>query len=251
METLDADTLATIIECLPRSSLSSVRLACKSLRDSVGIAAIKLRPSRELQVEQLLQVASTFPRAYSLNIRSNPHLSSASLGGLVSIFLALPQLKQLHLTECEALTSLPEGLSCLEKLTVLHMRNCTALITLPDSLGRLSCLEILNLDDCTSLPALPESTSSLSMLKLLSMMRCAALSALPDALGQLASLGVLSLPGCSALAALPDSLDGLISVWSVDLDRCSALVALPDSFSGLKGLRFLRCAQNPEGVFTV
>ncbi|KAB5516529.1 hypothetical protein DKX38_027177 [Salix brachista] len=122
----------------------------------------------------------------------------------------------LSMNNCENLTMIPEGISCLKSLKKLDLSGCSRLEYIPTSLGEVESLEEFDLSG-TSIKQLPASISLLKNLKVLSLDGCQRIIVLPSLSG-LCSLEVLSLRACHLKeGALPKHIDCLSSLMSLDL----------------------------------
>lgn len=84
--------LTRIVELASWKDIASLRLANKNLFEAVEGAAIKLRPSIEIQQAQLIRLAQAFPNATALDLRGCTELNTVSLRDLLS----LASVKDLH-----------------------------------------------------------------------------------------------------------------------------------------------------------
>jgi hypothetical protein len=124
---------------------------------------------------------------------------------------------KLDLTNSSALKTLPEGL----KVGTLILRNCTALTALPEGLD----VYFLDISGCTNLTRLPHR-GSIRMGRL-NARGCISLRSLP---AWLTNLSQLDVSGCSHLTELPEEL----KIGSV-LDLANTQIsALPESLNGVR-----------------
>ncbi len=124
---------------------------------------------------------------------------------------------RLDLSNSPALHELPEGL----RVGTLILRNCTALTALPEDLA----VYFLDISGCINLVSFPEAASI--QMGRLNARGCVALRNLPAWLTRLSQLDV---SGCSNLTALPEGLQ--ISSW-LDLAN-TQISALPPSLTGVR-----------------
>ena len=123
------------------------------------------------------------------------------------ILLAImqPSLIELGVSNCKALTVLPEAIGNCTSLTWHKLDSCTGLTALPEAIGNCTSLTALYLCDCTGLTALPEAISNCTCLTKLSLQNCTGLTVLPQAISNCVSLTELILYGCTGLTALPEA----------------------------------------------
>jgi hypothetical protein len=123
----------------------------------------------------------------------------------------------LDLSDCTALTQLPEGIS----VRGLILSGCTALTQLPERLSVHG--GYIQLDGCTALTRLPERLSLGG--SSLNLSGCTALTQLSEGLSR---MGRLDLSGCTALTQLPE---GLSVGGRLIMSGCTSLTRLPERLS--------------------
>ncbi|XP_030926683.1 TMV resistance protein N-like isoform X3 [Quercus lobata] len=129
------------------------------------------------------------------------------LNGCVSLEklpdLSAPNLKILHMKNCENLIEVHEAIGSLDKLREWCLRDCKKLQILPSNF-RLKSLEDIDLDGCVSLEKLPDLGAP--NLKRLSIDNCENLIEVHEAFGSLDNLSVWCLTDCKKLQILPSTL---------------------------------------------
>lgn len=146
----------------------------------------------------------------------------------------LQDVKEIHISGCRNLISLPDSiknLRNLQKLTLVH----TGLNSLPESIGALESLTYFRIHS-TPLTELPASIGNLCTLKTLKIIDCRLVS-LPDSIGDLSLLVDLMVSG-NHLRNIPDSINGLKNLQNFHASG-NWLQSLPDSICKLTSLRSL------------
>ncbi|KAM5552791.1 hypothetical protein ABKV19_025150 [Rosa sericea] len=169
----------------------------------------------------------------------------------------IPNLKELHLSECISLVEVPDSIRFLHNLVTLNLSGCkslkelsylsgipnlkeldlsrcTGLVEVPDSIRFLHNLVTLNLRGYESLKELPD-LSGIPNLKELDLSMWTGLVEVPDSIRFLHNLVTLDLSGCESLKELPD-LSGIPNLKELDLSECTGLVEVPDSIRFLHNL---------------
>nr|XP_023888391.1 TMV resistance protein N-like [Quercus suber]XP_023888392.1 TMV resistance protein N-like [Quercus suber]XP_023888393.1 TMV resistance protein N-like [Quercus suber] len=176
------------------------------------------------------------------NLSGVPNLKQLILQGctaLSKIHPSLGNLKQLirlDLSGCKCLESLPQKIN-LESLEVFILSGCSRLQKFPEFVGNMPCLSELYLNE-TAIKDLPLSVEHLTGLIKLDLRDCKNLSSLPNACYSSMSLKILTLSGCSKLEELPKNLGNLKGLEELDLSG-SAIRVLPTSIRLLKNLKKL------------
>ena len=176
------------------------------------------------------------------NLSGVPNLKQLILQGctaLSKIHPSLGNLKQLirlDLSGCKCLESLPHKIN-LESLEVIILSGCSRLKKFPEVVVNMPCLSELYLNE-TGIKDLPLSVEHLTGLIKLDLRDCKNLSSLPNACYSLMSLKILTLSGCSKLEELPENLGNLKGLEELDLSG-SAIKVLPTSIKLLKNLKEL------------
>ncbi|CAI5462980.1 unnamed protein product [Closterium sp. Yama58-4] len=149
-------------------------------------------------------------------------------------------LKELLITNCTELTSLPDHIEdLLPRLCKLTIRECRSLVGLPESFASLGRLETLILYEC-GLLSLPSNFGHLPALKLL-VLEFLPLSALPPSFICLTSLEALFLSECDKLLQLPVDFCQLTSLKALCISQCD--FPLPDDIGALASLKDLRLCE--------
>ncbi|XP_034887204.1 disease resistance-like protein DSC1 isoform X2 [Populus alba] len=140
-------------------------------------------------------------------------------------------LERLNLQFCKRLVKLPSSIQHLDKLVDLDLRCCKRLINLPSRINS-SCLETLNLSGCANLKKCPETARKLTYLNL----NETAVEELPRSIEELSGLVTLNLKNCKLMVNLPENIYLLTSLQIVDISGCSSISRFP-VFS--KNIRYL------------
>ncbi|XP_061944613.1 disease resistance-like protein DSC1 [Populus nigra] len=140
-------------------------------------------------------------------------------------------LERLNLQFCTSLVMVPSSIQHLDKLNDLDLRGCTGLINLPSRINS-RCLKSLNLSGCPNLKKSPETARKLTYLNL----NETAIDELPRSIGELSGLETLNLKNCKLLVNLPENIYLLKSLLIADISGCSSISRLPD-FS--RNIRYL------------
>jgi len=155
---------------------------------------------------------------------------------------------------CHSITSFPEGtfgLSTVTSNTVMNLKeliisNCKNLESLPEGIHNLKGLDSLEVVECPLILSFPEPGLP-TKLRSIRISNCRSLKSLPHQMYSLTSLEVLHIDGCSSLASFPEGglPANLLSLTILDsenlwpsyewgLHRLTCLVDL--SFGGCQGL---------------
>ncbi|KAG6738698.1 hypothetical protein POTOM_058320 [Populus tomentosa] len=140
-------------------------------------------------------------------------------------------LERLNLQFCTSLVKFPSAVQHLDKLVDLDLRGCKRLINLPSRINS-SCLETLNLSGCANLKKCPETARKLTYLNL----NETAVEELPPSIGELSGLVALNLKNCNLLVNFPENMYWLTCLLIADFSGCSSISRFPD-FS--KNIRYL------------
>nr|XP_034908309.1 disease resistance-like protein DSC1 [Populus alba] len=140
-------------------------------------------------------------------------------------------LERLNLQFCTSLVKVPSSIQHLDKLNDLDLRGCKRLINLPSRINS-SFLETLNLSGCSNLKKCPETARKLTYLNL----NETAVEELPQSIGEQSGLVALNLKNCKHLVNLPENIYLLKSLLIADFSGCSSISRLPD-FS--RNIRYL------------
>ncbi|KAJ6855353.1 disease resistance-like protein DSC1 [Populus alba x Populus x berolinensis] len=140
-------------------------------------------------------------------------------------------LERVNLQFCTSLVMFPSSIQHLDKLVVLDLRCCKRLINLPSRINS-SCRETLNLSGCANLKKCPETARKLKYLNL----NETSVEELPQSIVELNGLVMLNLKNCKLLVNLPENIHLLTSLRNVDISGCSSISKFPD-FS--RNIRYL------------
>ncbi|KAG6737780.1 hypothetical protein POTOM_059310 [Populus tomentosa] len=132
-------------------------------------------------------------------------------------------LERLNLQFCTSLVKVPSSIQHLDRLNDLDLRGCTSLINLPSRINS-RCLKSLNLSGCSNLKKCPETARKLTYLNL----NETAVEELPQSIGEQSGLVVLNLKNCKHLVNLPENIYLLKSLLIADFSGCSSISRLPD-----------------------
>ncbi|CAI5952946.1 unnamed protein product, partial [Closterium sp. NIES-64] len=146
---------------------------------------------------------------------------------------SLTQLESLKISSCLRFSSLPDNFGRLSALKRLVLRDLP-LANLPDSFGRLESLETLTMY-MLSLTELPESFAYLTSLKTLLVVCCRKIRQLPVNFGRLGALKTLCMVKLPLLC-LPEGLEGMVGIQRIFPDFVFNLLQLPGSLTELTSL---------------
>ncbi|KAJ6855344.1 disease resistance-like protein DSC1 isoform X1 [Populus alba x Populus x berolinensis] len=132
-------------------------------------------------------------------------------------------LERLNLQFCTSLVKVPSSIQHLDRLNDLDLRGCTSLINLPSRINS-RCLKSLNLSGCSNLKKCPETARKLTYLNL----NETAVEELPQSIGEQSGLVALNLKNCKHLVNLPENIYLLKSLLIADFSGCSSISRLPD-----------------------
>ncbi|XP_034908269.2 LOW QUALITY PROTEIN: protein SUPPRESSOR OF npr1-1, CONSTITUTIVE 1 [Populus alba] len=177
------------------------------------------------KVEQLWSEDQDLVNLKDVNLSNCEHITS-----LPDLSKAR-DLERLNLQFCTSLVKVPSSIQHLDKLNDLDLRGCTNLNNLPSRINS-RCLKSLNLSGCSNLKKCPEIARKLTYLNL----NETAVEELPQSIGELNGLVTLNLKNCKLLVNLPENIYLLKSLLIVDISGCSSISRFPD-FS--KNIRYL------------
>ena len=212
------------------SSLATLDIgSCKGLTVLPVLSSLVALTTLEITACKGLTAIAELSSLVSLTTLTISESCDWSCDGLTALpeLSSLVALTTLKISECPALTALPELNSSLAKLDI---GSCPGLTALPELNSSLAMLDIYN---CPGLTALPE-LSRLVALKKLSISDCDGLTALPELSG-LSSLATLKIIRCDGLTALPE-MSSLVALADLTISSCDCLTALPISVAGLSSL---------------
>ncbi|KAB2039025.1 hypothetical protein ES319_D03G184800v1 [Gossypium barbadense] len=175
-----------------------------------------------------------FPCLERLEITRCPLLKSVPLTGQCS------SLQKLHISSCEKLSKIGDGLSTSTCLKKLHLGNCPDLSSIPNLEG-FSSLQDLSVCGCLKLEVLP-ITGGCSSLEELEITRCPLLKSVPLT-GQCSSLQKLHIWDCEKLSKIGDGLSTSTCLKKLHLGNCPDLSSIPnlEGFSSLQDLSVWGC----------
>ncbi|GKV29289.1 hypothetical protein SLEP1_g38227 [Rubroshorea leprosula] len=168
------------------------------------------------------------------NIR---RLRIAGYGGrkLASWMLSLNNLVDLTISRCYMLHRIPD-ISGLLSLQQLHVRQCDEVTSLGDGDGAFTSLKQLSINGCGKLERV--LVSGLSSLEELKIVYGWVINSIGDSLSSSTCLKHLHLEGCLKLQSIP-SLEGLVSLKTIYISRCDELERLPSGLSSCTALEKL------------
>ena len=188
----------------------------------------------------------------------------------VEIGRLVPTLRELDLSCCSRLPSLPEAIGDLGLLVALDLSGCEGLNELPSAVGKLHSLERLYISQSerdaeaaakaakedeeqgpnrrraarveiagAGITSLPDELASCTRLRHITL-GLPGLTSVPEGLAALPQLQTLCLSGSASLAALPVALGQNASLLHLELPSCPATTHLADAtLSGLSALHTL------------
>ncbi|KAK9930872.1 hypothetical protein M0R45_018178 [Rubus argutus] len=196
---------------------SMILTGCRSLLelpDLTGIPYLKELTIDRLQNLENLDLCGCSKLATFLEI-------NRKMDSLRKLRLAFSGIKELH-----------PSIGNLIGLKDLDLSYCKNLTTLPCSIDRWQNLETLDLKECTKLATSPEINRKMDSLRYLNL-SCSGIKELHPSIGNLIGLKHLSLRGCKKLTTLPCSIYGLQNLETLDLSQCSKLVTFPTNTKSL------------------
>ncbi|MBA0670404.1 hypothetical protein Goklo_029571, partial [Gossypium klotzschianum] len=198
-----------------------IRGRCSSLQ--------KLHISSCQKLSKIEDGLSTSTYLEELKLSDCPDLSSIpDLEGFSS-------LRVLDISICENLEIVPIGGQC-TSLEKLHISLCQKLSKIGDGLSTSICLEELKLSDCPNLSSIPD-LEGFSSLRILDISICENLEIVPMG-GQCSSLEKLHISSCRKLSNIGDGLSTSIYLEELKLTDCPNLSSIPD-LEGFSSLRIL------------
>ncbi|KAL3351334.1 hypothetical protein AABB24_019759 [Solanum stoloniferum] len=147
------------------------------------------------------------------------------------------QLEYLYIDRCSGLVKLPISLGVQKKLCRLTIERCENLKKLPSSI-QMESLRNLRISDSPKLDTFPEINGDMHCLKFLTL-KSSGIREVPSSIGNLSGLEFLHLEGCEDLVSLPDSLCNLMNLEHLILHRCKKLEKLPENMGDLQELYML------------
>ncbi|CAN6715942.1 unnamed protein product [Malus baccata var. baccata] len=144
------------------------------------------------------------------------------------VFGCCASLQSVHISRCDNLRCLPDGLQTLVSLNKLSIQRCNSLELIPDMHG-LTSLNKLIIEYCSKLTSIQFEQGLPSLCDLI-IDNCPELSSLPSGLEYCTSLQNLKISDCKSLESIPFE-QGLPSLCKLFIRRCPQLSSLP---SGLE-----------------
>jgi len=233
--------------------IGAVAIGAFSVVAATAIACAKVQTIYSAEeFKALLQQKHLFPP----NCTVIGDLDLSNCNWITSLPEGLTIRGSVSLYRCQQFTSLPKGLTVEGNLTLCHTRlssipdgltvhrdlnlsGCTQLTSLPDGL---IVHGWLNLNDCTRLTSLPKGLTVKDELRLSG---CTGLTSLPEGL---TVKGYLDLGRCTGLTSLPQ---GLIVQEGLSLSGCTGLISLPEGLTVQGNLNLSGCTgltSLPEGL---
>ena len=216
LETLD-------VRCCPKLA---------TIPDSIG-DLFSLQTLRLEECDELLVIPEPVARLTQLKRFSCWHCYR--LKRLPASFTAMKALKNVDLTSCQRLEALPDCTG-LGPLRQLGLSECFGLASLPDWVGgvggEITALELRSLRVAT-LPAFGAAWAP--VLAELSLLDCSDVAEIPGTLASLTGLRMLDLSGTS-ITELPGWIDRLVGLENLALNQCPLLASLPEAIGRLPAL---------------
>jgi hypothetical protein len=238
---------------LDDESINTVRAALHNRRN---VATIHI--NEHTRIAFLPQELAGFQQLRTLRISNCDALRDLHVLG------CLPELLELYIVNCNALTALPSTIGVLRELTTLEITSCAAFAEIPDTVDRMTSLRCFRITGCPSLTMLSDKLckrvrrefrivdcESIVELPTLSwklgelyICNCAALQFPGDAFESTSIDKCFTLKQCPSVSALPDSIGELHDLLEVGIESCASLTCLPVTISKLFSLKWLFLYKN-------
>ncbi|XP_059433860.1 receptor-like protein 7 [Corylus avellana] len=179
----------------------------------------------------------------SLDLSSNS-LLKLQKPGLTSIARKLTNLKELHLSEVDISSTVPNILANLSCLTSLILANCGLHDEFPTGIFHLPNLRSLDVSDNTNLTGIMPEFNRSSPLESLALSTTSFSGEIPDSIGKLKSLNYFDAEECNFFGPMPSSLCNLTQLISLRLAGNSLHGSIPHSISGLLSLKYFDLSYN-------
>jgi Leucine-rich repeat (LRR) protein len=164
--------------------------------------------------------------------------------GLRSIAQKLTNLKELHLSEVDISSTVPNILANLSSLTSLFLEECGLHGEFPTRIFHLPNLSSLRVGDNPYLiGSMPDFNRS-SPLELLRLTRTSFSGELPNSIGNLESLKYFLVAYCNFSGPIPSSFGNLTQLIMLELAQNMLHGSIPQSISRLVNLEYLNLAHN-------
>ncbi|KAK6772895.1 hypothetical protein RDI58_028133 [Solanum bulbocastanum] len=205
-------------------------LECTSLEEFPEICG-------DMPCLSILYVKSPWIRSLHPSFSSLRNLQLTECEVLESIPDAIQNLRYLSISGCNKLATLPNSLFESQQLEYLLICQCSGLVKLPISLGVQKKMCWLEIDGCENLKKLPSSIQMKS-LKKLKIANSPKLDTFPEIDGDMHYLTQLIL-NSTGIREVPSSTGHLRGLEYLYLSGCEDLVSLPDSLCNLMKLQSL------------
>ncbi|XP_060182782.1 disease resistance protein Roq1-like [Lycium barbarum] len=216
---------------IPIASLEYLDLrGCTNLKEFPKVCG-------DMQSLLKLSVGSPLIRRLPQNFSSLTKLHLEDCEDLESMPDTIPNLKDLCISGCKNLATLPNSLFESDQLEELEISKCSRLVDLPISLGVHKKLKQLVISDCENLKKLPNSIQ-MESLEYLRISHYPKLDTFPEINGDMHRLAELIVRS-TGIRKLPMSVGNLSGLMHIDLEGCEDLVSLPNSLCNLENLQWL------------
>ncbi|TYI91666.1 hypothetical protein E1A91_D02G009200v1 [Gossypium mustelinum] len=203
------------LQKLDISSCQNLSKIGDGLSTSTYLEELKLRKCPNL---------SSIPVMDGFSVLRNLDISECSKLKIFPIRGRCSSLEELHISSCQNLSKIGDGLSTSTCLKELKLSGCANLSSIPDLEG-FSCLRNLDISECSKLGIVP-IRGRYSSLEELHISSCQNLSKIGDGLSTSTCLIELKLSGCANLSSIPD-FERFSFLRNLDISECSKLEIVP------------------------
>ncbi|XP_069143151.1 disease resistance protein Roq1 [Solanum lycopersicum] len=209
-------------------SLETLNLIkCTSLQEFPEICG-------DMQCLSKLFLESPWIRSLSPSLSGLRDLQLTGCEVLESIPDTIRNVRYLRISGCNKLSTLPNSLFESQLLEHLRLYRCSGLVKLPISFGVQKNLYVLEIESCENLQKFPSFIRMESVRRLM-ISNSPKLDTFPEIKGDMHCLEVLTLTS-TVIREVPSSIGNLSSLTSLNLSGCEDLVSLPNNLCNLMNL---------------